>query len=251
MIRATIFAFVIAALAAPAGAATVKALGSWDAEFTALCSADAPSGLTTQQASIACEVAVAEARSGNGTASGDQEITLRDPQTNGYSFSGTNGQLAINANDAYGNPGATYAFSIAYDAATDLLTYNVGPQTITRSVVMDPARTLFIRLRTGGTGDFNILNMSLTGAAGTFALGSMTDPDVSYLRVSDFDFTSDFVLSGQYEFTANIVSTGPNRNNGSRQAVQFKFTDIATVPVPAAGAMLLAGLGLLGLRRRA
>ena len=250
MIRVTIFALAIAGFAAQASAATVTSLGSWDSQFTALCSAGAPAGLTTGQASIACEVAVAEARGGNGTAGGDQEITLRDPQTNGYSFTGTNGQLAINADDAYGNPGATYGFSIAYDAASDLMTYGVGPQTITRSVVMDPARTLFIRLRTGGAGDFNILNMSLTGAAGTFSLGSMTDPGVSYLRVSGFDFASDFTLSGTYEFTENIVTSGPNRNNGSRQAVQFKFTDIATVPVPAAGALLLAGLGALGFRRR-
>ena len=250
MIRATILALGLAGLAAAANAATVTALGSWDSQFTAACSAGAPAGLTAQQASISCEVAVAEARGGNGTASGDQEITLRDPQTNGYSFSGTNGQLAINANDAFGDPGATYAFAISYDAAADLLIYGVGTRTITRSVVMDPVQTLLIRLASRGFGDFNILNMSLTGAAGTFSLGSMTDPDVSYLRVTGFDFTSNFTLTGTYQFTQNIFTSGPNKNNGSLQAVQFKFTDIAAVPVPAAGALLLAGLGVLGLRRR-
>ena len=237
--------------ALPAHAATVTALGNFDADFSPLCASSAPAGYTGGgNVTIACEVAVAEARGGNGLASGDQEVTLRDPKTNGFTFNGTNGQLAINANDAYGNPGATYDFTIGYDAALKRVTYVTGPRTLTRAIDMLEAETLFIRLSNQGDNSFNILNMNLAGGGQNVALGSMTDAGVSYLRVTGFDFTQTFALTGTYRFASNIVSSGPGQNNGSRLSVQFKFTDIPVpVPVPAAGALLLAALGTLGLRR--
>ena len=246
-------AALIALGALPAHAASVKALGNFDPEFVTLCSSSAPTGYGGPgNVTIACEVAVAEARGGNGLSSGDQEVTLRDPKTNGFTFSGVNGQLAINANDAYGNPGATYNFSIGYDALLKSVTYVTGPRTLTKAIDMAEAETLFIRLSNQGNNSFNLLNMNLVGGGQTVALGSMTDAGVSYLRVSGFDFTQSFSLTGTYRFATDIFTTGPNRNNGSRLSVQFKFTDIVTpVPVPAAGMLLIAALGALRLRRRA
>ena len=244
--------FAVAALfllgALPAHAATVTALGNFDPDFVTLCAGSAPSGYSgAGNVTIACEVAVAEARGGNGLNSGDQEVTLRNPKTNGFTFSGVNGQLAINANDAYGNPGATYDFSIGYDALLKSVTYIAGPRTLNKAIDMAEAETLFIRLSNQGDNSFSLLNMNLVGGGQNVALGSMTDAGVSYLRVSAFDFTQSFTLTGTYRFASDITSSGANRNHGSRLSVQFKFTDIVTpVPVPAAGTLLLTGLAALG-----
>jgi hypothetical protein len=70
-----------------------------------------------------------------------------------------------------------------------------------------------------------------------------------YLQVFDFDWTSDWTLTG----VANMAWTGTRPVN-SNIASQFKFTDLAPVPLPAPVLMLMAalgGLGALRLRKRA
>lgn len=227
-IRLAIAAALLAGSAIPALAGSVTALpGFDDDDFRALCT----SGGNDQ----ACERGVAEIRGGNGAANGDPEYTVR---TGSDGFAGPAGQLAI-------SQGSAFDFLIDYDGA-GILSFTVdGNAAQTQRVDFSGVNALFIRTR-NSDGSFSITDLVLDG----MMADDITAPGLSFARVDDLDFQSMFRISGTTIFANDIVTSGPMRNGGSNLAAQFKFAEVAAIPVPAAGILLLGALGGLGAIRR-
>jgi hypothetical protein len=207
-----------------------------DVAFNDICSAtDAGAG---GSGNTACEFGVGEIRFGNGALSGDRELGINDP---------------TGAPDAQGQfawaSGTPYAFSFMYDLSAGEFVLDVGGTAISATAPsLAGANALFIRTRDRNATNFIALtNLALNGHAvpNAGALGGFS-ADPEYVQVSGIDFASDWSLTGDVTFTDD----GSSR--GSSPAAQFKVTNVAPVPLPAAGWMLVAGVaGLAAMRRRA
>lgn len=233
------------AAAAPFGGAQASSLSATafqgDTAFTTVCSAtDAGAG---GSGNTACEYAVGEIRFGNGGSSGDRELGIN--QANGSTFPGAEEDVAWVS-------GTSYAFSFAYDQLASEFTLDVGGTIIDAAAPsLAGANALFIRTRDKNATNFIALtNLQLNGhpVPNTGALGGFSSA-VEYVEVSGIDFTADWSLTGDVTFT---FTSGPDGARGSSPAAQFKLTQVEPIPLPAAGWLLIAGVGgLAALRRRA
>ena len=184
-----------------------------------------------------CSIAEAEIRGGDAGPSGDYELDVRRAGENGSGKA----QFDIVS-------GSTYAFAFSHDGLGTLsLSFGGDDPVTTRAAGLDLSgvESLFVRASSRNRGAFALTNLLFQGRS----LGDLAPIEsVEYLAVGDFDFRRAFTLSGDARF--DLASGRP----GSHLAAQFKLTDVevppAPVPAPAAGLLLLGGLGALGLARR-
>jgi hypothetical protein len=213
-----------------AQAATLTALPDFgDAEFTA----GSPS-LEDQ------EVAVGEIRIGNNGPSGDRELGINTPPP----------ASPVAAGNFLFTSGTAYEFNFGYLAGTQTLGLSLGGTSISTSTFTDIGNTDAIYIRAASPdetdGTESTLLSDLTFNSGS-VLGSVLSEDGArtYAKITGADFAEDWNLTG------SITFTGPFDKNGSHYAAQFKLLDVAPIPLPAAGWMLIAALGgLFGLRSR-
>ena len=191
------------------------------------------------EACDACEIAVPTIRSGNRALNGDWEVAVSDGGAASQQLQWVTGQPA--------------ALSLSYASATNLLSLQVTGQgrSVTSSGTIDlsAANAIFVRARasTGGTSSFTDLVLNGQAVGGLSSDGSMPG-GATFLQLGDvFDGTGDFTLTGSLVFDFGTAA----RVNGSNFAGQFKIgtVEVAPVPLPAAGLLLLAGLGALGALR--
>lgn len=239
----TIFAsgLLALALALPSGASATTTVGfdqgsGADGNFTALCGG------------LDCEFTVGEVRAGNRASNGDWEVGFFDR----LSDTETTSQAAPFS--------TTGTATISYLAATTTLTLTAFNTTVTNVVDLGEtnngannpagaAQSLVIRVRNATLSNLlltagGVTDHPITDAGVLSALDQEVSGDVGYAYLG-FDMTADWSFST--DFTLDGTS------NGSGSAFQFKITDLdpAPIPVPAALPLLAAGIGALGLMRRA
>lgn len=213
----------------PGQALTINELPDYDGTFPGLCAGDGSDN-------TACEQAVPEARAGDYSANNPQErelgigrTTLNDIQDSaGFSWNGL-----------------SHSFGLSYDGTT--LEFDVGGTTVSWAVDLAPTRTLYIRASGFDENDTELTSMQLDGEA----IGDLVgDTSADYLAVTDFDWDSDWTLTGDILLPLD----GPN---GSRPSAQFKLTDLGdtvdTTGISEPATLAIIGAGLLGaglLRRR-
>ncbi len=230
-------------LAGGAHAASVGAIAfQGDGPFVDRCSAtNAGAG---GSGNTACEYAVGEIRFGNGEDDGtERELGINDAATHPIA----EGEFGWTQTGLFDN-GQTLDFSFSYDAGSGFFELDVAGTRIATidSIDLDGAQSLFIRIRDKDTDDFVALTaLTLEGHAipNASALGGFSS-SVEYVQVFGIDFDADWTLAGQLAFAIG------NDSSGSNPAAQFKVTNVAPIPLPAAGWMLIAGLGALGALRR-
>ncbi|WP_308916924.1 choice-of-anchor W domain-containing protein [Jannaschia sp. LMIT008] len=202
-----------------------------DAQFRAECGAN---GNGTQ----GCETAVAQVLGGDGEGGGQRFNELKLVDVVGGVVqgqpAGTQAQFDL-ANQSY-------RFSLDFDASTDILSLTFGGTTITRSDDLAGTRSLFIRNR-NDRGSVSVSNLMLGG----MSLDGLPGSGTNYTAIGGVDFTSGFSLTGDIAFDF----TGSNKTPNAATIVEFKFTDldVAPIPLPAGGLLLLGGLGALGAMR--
>lgn len=245
MLRSAVPALVALVLGAPASAATlgVAVLAGGDAAFNDLCSQGTGSGLGG--GNQACEFAVGELRGGGPTT---WEIGIQNPP----------GSPTDTKQFAWGN-GTPHAFLFSYDAGLGSLSLQIleGTTTLVSSataIALDGVQSMFLRLRDNddaqGPGSVALTGMTLNAhALPDLAANGPGSPGAGYLHVFGIDWTQDWALAG----VATFSWAGAAIPTQSRLNVNFKLTDVAPIPLPAAGWLLmsaLAGLGALARRRR-
>ena len=230
-----------ATLIAAALATTVA--GSADALSTSKFQGDEPfNAFCNQGASDRdCEFAVGELRGGNNAANGTWEVGVQRP----------GGGPDQPRQNVWSNASAA-AFTFDYVAATGALSLMVdgGPTSVLALGAggLDGAQSLFIRARSEDARNrVELTDMMLGGdPLDDLLYAGGGSQGASYLRVDGFDFAGDWTLTGDA-----IFSWEGSIPRNSRLDVNFKVTDVvAPIPVPAAGVLLLAALGGLGLARR-
>lgn len=235
---ATAFAFGVG-LATPTLALTATSFSGGDGAFNALCAVGNGRGSGNQK----CEFAIGEMRGGDRAGSAEWEVDARDI---------TDGNAGPNAGQFDWGNGTATSFVFSFLSGTLSLSVDDGTSSVTSSrmdVDLGGTASLFIRTRSEGgdnPGTVSLSNMSLNG----MALPDLSAPGVGsdgagYLQVSGIDWTSNWTLQGDTTFAwSNELP------RGSRMNVNFKLTDIAPIPLPAAGWLLFAGLGGLGVLAR-
>jgi opacity protein-like surface antigen len=186
------------------------------------------------------ELGVGELRGGNAGPSGDWEVDARNQAS---AVGGTQSQYDWPTGDS------STAFRLSTSEANggtmtmELLDANGGSLVAdTTSIVLGDADAMYVRVR--GRTEASLTGMML-GATNIGDLTSVNGDD-AWLRIGDYAWGANWVLTG----TINFVGL-PSNGNGSNWAAQFKLVDEpAPIPLPAAGWMLLAGLGGLAALRR-
>lgn len=243
------FLLVLALVSAMAGSASAASFGVTsfvgDAKFNEICRLE-----TTNNQE--CENAIGEFRGGNGATNGTFERSLNLPGTFGV-VQGQNTWVT----------GATRAFSMSYDGIDTLSLMLAGVPTISMGPSIPAfgglggANTMFIRVRNdSATNTMSLTSMMLDGmSVGNLVSGQATDDGgtvgegstgAGYLRIDGFDFSQAWTLTGDVQLTwTGAIPTQ------SRLDANFKVATIPSeVPLPAAGWLLIAGLGGLGALRR-
>ena len=200
-----------------ARAATVSEGPATDADFVALCGGT-------------CETAVAEIRAGRG-GPGEWELDARG---------GSEGPNAQVDHDLASR--TSYGFHVFYNQEMNKLAVGAGDaglpwayDTVSLGERFGETHSLFIRARGESGQRTELSDMAIGGQA----IGGLVAVDgAKYLTVTDLDFGESFEITGTFFF--DYQGVGAPR---SRFATQFKFTDlppeVAPVPVPAAGLLLL------------
>ena len=228
-----IIAAVVAAIVAGAAHALPTTSFQGDALFNDLCNR----GTSNQD----CELAIGELRGGNNALNGTWEVGVQRP-----------GSAPDQAGQNVWPNGAAAAFAFDYVAATGALSLAVdgGPTSVLALGAggLDGGQSLFIRARSEDDANrVELRNLMLHGSAlGDLLFAGGGSQGASYLQVGGIGFAGDWTLTGDA-----IFSWEGSIPKNSRLDVNFKVTDVvAPIPVPAAGVLLLAALGGLGLTRR-
>ncbi len=178
---------------------------------------------------------------------------------------------ALNQNLEWTN-GSQYQFSLTFNAATSLVTYNVGGQTLSWTADNGAVSDLLIRTRgglqanalDGSTSSVDLLNLSVLnqGQSTTWAKqsSSVADAvdgqktasaiaDVDYLKVGDLK--GDFTLTGTSVFSWNGQGSRPTNSNLAYQikAISTKAS-VSSTPIPEPGTLAALAIGGLVIGRR-
>lgn len=171
------------------------------------------------------------------------------------------GDLGVGANRSEAGfvYAATQTFTVAYNAATGVVTATLGSTTASWTTA---AGQMFNALRVAITGP------NTGGGAQNGTTLSMTGVSVNGSPVGDIvgattapRLTTDWLVSGFAQLAGNVTMTGtlnyfgPIGTNISSEAARIDVTfgtvpTPAPIPLPAAGWLLLAGLGALGAAAR-
>lgn len=183
--------------------------------------------------------------------SGDPTVRFRSLNTGGELFVGQS-DLGVGGNrvEASFTYLASAAFTLNYTQATGTIaaSYN-GGSAISRVVTPGEAFNALRILMVGPGPDGNYFSLSdLTVnsvAVSGDVVGSTTAPRTfEDFYLSGFGF-GDIALTGTISYFGQI---GDTQSEGAR--VEFALGNVAPVPLPAAGWLLLAGLGGLGIAAR-
>lgn len=245
----------------------VTVLPNFDSTFGPACTAGT---VYPGTGGVSCEYSVAEARRGNNSGNGDQELLIR---TGGTFSTIKQEQLTWNPNAAFqwkleGTAGGDVVFTITQGSQFVLQTtssdYTVGGTD--ESLNPNNTQEVYIRLAGANTGQINALFDLLRINGDDFPGRIESDGAANYLLIQCVDFTADWTLEGTAEFQL-VEGTG---TAGSRPSFQIKLTETldsdppecegdpgpAPAPVPSASAwsivmlaFLLAILAATGIRR--
>lgn len=238
MTRSIAAAGLTVALATSAGAVSVEDFVG-DSLFTEICN----QGTSNQD----CEFAVGEIRGGGNS----WEIGVQNPP-------GT----PVETKQFVWTNGSTESFGLAHDSGSGglaLILDPLGPtETVSRTSIGPNGRatmdTMVIRARSVDSGTkVELFDLALDGF--DHSDNTQAPPDgrflrfrgagsagAAYLRLGDFDWGSDWTLTGQVA----LRWTTPAVPNNANLDVNFKLTEIGQVPLPASLWLLLAGLAGLG-----
>ncbi len=189
----------------------------------------------------ACELAVAEGKIGDMGGAATWEVGLGVPTT------------AISPTTAQNSWTAQRGFNLIYDAdggagGGGKLTFIVSgstPNDLTRDVSLGGASTIFIRAFGSSTTSMNLTNLTFAQGSSSHLLdgGALSSNSTAqYLAFFGFDSTADWTVAGTAALGTRVA--------GSNPAFQIKITDVPPIPLPAAGLLLLGGLGALGVAAR-
>lgn len=182
------------------------------------------------------ELFVAEGRIGNNASNGDREL-------------GINNALfqPVTQEQFVWTSGKTEDFTLEYTGSA--VKYTVGGVTLSSSF-SGAVNDIYIRTRENATSDIRIDNLFFNGTAfGSTAVSEPGDGDpdrIDYLLISQI--SAPFTLTGK----ATMSWTG-TRPNGSNLAYQIKVgpTNDIDIPEPSVvSALLLTGIGAIGLGKR-
>lgn len=175
-----------------------------------------------------CEIITPTVRAGNRAVNGDWEVAISD--------------TGLDQKQLPWVSGAGYGYGLTYVAATGMLTLELGSVSSATMIDLGAANTIYLRTRAepGGTTAFSGPGFSLAND------GTSADKS-EWLKVTDFkDGDGNFSLSGTMSFDFGTAL----KKNGSNFIVQAKIADVAPVPLPAAGLLLVGALGAMGALRR-
>jgi hypothetical protein len=221
----------------PGQALTINELPDYDDTFPGLCAGDGSDN-------TACEQAVPEVRAGSAF---DNSLSEKEI---GIGRTTSNPEQTADYDWVDDNTG--HDFTLSYDENT--LTFQVEQTIVSFDVDLSPSRTMFIRAR-GEDGLTTLSEMSLVSGSDNFFIGGLSgDEDPDYLELTDFDWGSNWSLTGEI-FLADGTSGDPATR--SQSAAQFKLTNLGdtvdTTGISEPATLAIIGAGLLGaglLRRR-
>jgi hypothetical protein len=180
-----------------------------------------------------CKQAVAELRAGNYNTSGDWELGIGP----------TTGTENVDQGD-YVWDGAPQGFQLTYEG-TDLKLTVGDNELLYAGADLSTTNTLYIRARGHDGNETQLINLALDGSS----LGELNALNPDYLSVTNFDWGSDWTLTGDILL--------PLHGSGSSPAAQFKLTNLGdtvdTTGISEPATLAIIGAGLLGaglLRRR-
>lgn len=213
--------------ASPALAVTATPFAGGDDAFNGVCAGGNGAGTGNQK----CEFAAGELRIGG---SNTWEVGIQSPP----------GHPVSTRDVVWGNATPT-AFTFGFDGTE--LSLTTGGVTSTATISdLGGVQSMFIRTRGLQKDTVTLSGMTLNGhAIPDLAPRGAGGGNAGYLQVSGIDWSANWTLAGLATF-----SWAGNMPNQSNLNVTFKLTDVAPIPLPAAGLLLLGALGGLGAMAR-